>query len=117
MPHDELISKLEQFGFVDNSIACLTNYLSNRSQVVSLGGNLSVPLAVENGVPQGSILGRCCLHCILMIYHHALISPMLPCMRMIQLYFSSSAQLLEVELKLNMELTSPSQWLWETNLS
>ena len=38
VPHEELISKLEQFGFVDNSIAWFTNYLSIRSQVVSLGG-------------------------------------------------------------------------------
>ena len=57
VPHKELISKLECFGFVDNSIAWVTNYLSNRSQVVSLGTNLSSPLAVENGVPEGSILG------------------------------------------------------------
>ena len=57
VPHKELISKLESFGFVDNSIAWFTNYLSNRSQVVSLGTNLSSPLAVLNGVPQGSILG------------------------------------------------------------
>ena len=57
MPHKELISKLESFGFVDNSIACFTNYLSYRPQVASLGTNLSSPLAVENGVPQGSILG------------------------------------------------------------
>ena len=39
VPHKELISKLERFGFVDNSIAWFTNYLSNRSQVVSLGNN------------------------------------------------------------------------------
>lgn len=57
MPHKELISKLESFGFVDNSIAWFTKYLPNRSQVISLGTNLSSPLAVENGVPQGSILG------------------------------------------------------------
>ena len=57
VPHKELISNLECFGFVDNSIAWVTNYLSNTSQVVSLGTNLSSPLAVEYGVPQGSILG------------------------------------------------------------
>ena len=51
VPHKELISKLERFGFVENSIAWFTNYLSNRSQVASLGTNFSSPLAVENGVP------------------------------------------------------------------
>ena len=57
VPHKELISELERFGFMDNSIAWFTNYLSNRSQVESLETNLPSPLAVENGVPQGSILG------------------------------------------------------------
>ena len=57
VPHKELISELERFGFMDNSIAWFTNYLSNRPQVESLETNLPSPLAVENGVPQGSILG------------------------------------------------------------
>ncbi|KAK2563832.1 hypothetical protein P5673_012836 [Acropora cervicornis] len=48
--------KPTSFGFVDNSVSWFTNYLSNRPQVVSLGTNSSSPLAVENGVPQGSIL-------------------------------------------------------------
>ena len=57
VPHKELISELESFGFTENSIVWFNNYLSNRSQVVSLGNDLSDFLTVENGVPQGSILG------------------------------------------------------------
>ena len=72
---------------------------------------MSRPLAVESGVPQGSILGpllftlyinelRSCINFsnVIMYSDDTVI-------------FFSSAQLMEVELKLNMELTSLSEWL------
>ena len=57
VPHKELWSKLKRFGFEENSINWFTSYLSDSFQAVSLDNELSSPLAVLSGVPQGSILG------------------------------------------------------------
>ena len=57
MPHKELLPKLKRFGFGENAINWFTRYLSDRFQAVSLDNELSSPLAVLSGVPQGSILG------------------------------------------------------------
>ena len=40
-----------------NSINWFTSYLSDRFHAVSLDNELSNPLAVLSGVPQGSVLG------------------------------------------------------------
>ena len=58
--HDILIKKLKLYGFDDNSIKWMGNYLSGRTQAVYIDGFLSSFLPVEVGVPQGSILGPLC---------------------------------------------------------
>ena len=55
--HSILIEKLKIYGFQENVIDWITSYLSNRTQQVYIEGNLSPPLQLEAGVPQGSILG------------------------------------------------------------
>ena len=55
--HHELLHKLWNFGITGNVWYWLKNYLTNRYQCVSINGQVSSPLPVLSGVPQGSILG------------------------------------------------------------
>jgi hypothetical protein len=55
--HELLLKKLELFGLTEGALAWFRSYLSDRSQVVCVDGCNSPPLAVDCGVPQGSILG------------------------------------------------------------
>ena len=57
VPHYLLLHKLQTFGFNSTPLNWLNNYLHNRSQSVIIEGNVSPPLPVKSGVPQGSILG------------------------------------------------------------
>ena len=52
-----LLKKVRLYGFRENAIKWLNSYLSDRQQQVYIDGSLSEPLAVNLGVPQGSILG------------------------------------------------------------
>ena len=55
--HAIMTQKLENFGVKGITNAWFKSYLADRSQVVCLEGEMSDPLPVEIGVPQGSILG------------------------------------------------------------
>ena len=55
--HETLIKKLRHYGFKDKSNDWFKNYLSDRKQIACINGNLSEPLVMKTGVPQGSILG------------------------------------------------------------
>ena len=55
--HDLLIAKLNAYGFDQNSLHLLNDYLTNRYQRIRIGSNYSPWREIFNGVPQGSILG------------------------------------------------------------
>ena len=57
LPHDLLIAKLHAYGFNDNALKLLYNYLQGRVQRVKLNSNYSEWRDVIKGVPQGSVLG------------------------------------------------------------
>ena len=55
--HDLLIAKLRAYGFDNNSLYLIHNYLTNRFQRVRINSNYSSWSEILTGVPQGSILG------------------------------------------------------------
>lgn len=55
--HNILFLKLESLGICGPALLLIQNYLSNRNQFVKFGHAMSNPTVVNQGVPQGSILG------------------------------------------------------------
>ena len=55
--HELLKSKLHHYGIQNNELLWFSDYLSNRSQVVSYGEKVSDINYLDIGVPQGSVLG------------------------------------------------------------
>ena len=55
--HRLIITKLKAAGFRDDSLEWILSYLSNRRQIVKTGLGESSWQSVQNGVPQGSVLG------------------------------------------------------------
>ena len=55
--HTALLTELSSYVIQGNLHSWLANFLSCRCQHVALKGILSFPLPVQDGVPQGSVLG------------------------------------------------------------
>ena len=57
LPHDLLIAKLDAYGFSLNALHLIYDYLINRQQRCKVGSEYSTWQEVQDGVPQGSVLG------------------------------------------------------------
>ena len=55
--HKLLIAKLKAYGFANNSLELISDYLSDRKQRTKIGERFSTCQDIIYGVPQGSILG------------------------------------------------------------
>ena len=55
--HDLLLFKLEKYGITGDALSWFSNYLSVRTQTVSINGATSQSKPMSTGVPQGSVLG------------------------------------------------------------
>lgn len=57
VPHARLLVKLKGYGINGKVLSWIENFLSDRSQFVTVGAESSVDVPVTSGVPQGSVLG------------------------------------------------------------
>ena len=57
VPHRRLIAKLRSYGIAGAALNWIKAFLTNRTQVVRVNGEVSEPAVVESGIPQGSVLG------------------------------------------------------------
>lgn len=55
--HKIILYKLESYGITGPPLQFISSYLSNCTQVVQIDGKISFPKNINQGVPQGSILG------------------------------------------------------------
>ena len=56
--HGLLLDRLKEwFGIRGDALRWIASYLSNRCQLISIQGKLSIPMSLIYGVPQGSVLG------------------------------------------------------------
>ena len=83
-----LLQKMRsQFGITDKELEWFSSYLTNREQICTVNGNISLPKKITYGVPQGSILGVFYFCCTLMIWKTVLIKQRFAYMQMILKYF------------------------------
>ena len=57
LPHDLLIAKLNAYGFSNNALEFINDYLTGRNQRTKINESFSSWRDIIYGVPQGSILG------------------------------------------------------------
>ena len=57
VPHERLLAKLKHAGVRNSLHNWVKNFLTKRTQKVTLDGVSSPPVSVTSGVPQGTVLG------------------------------------------------------------
>ena len=57
LPHNLFIAKLDAYGFKNDALYLIFNYLNNRKQTVKINSSFSSFQKIISGVPQGSLVG------------------------------------------------------------
>ena len=60
--HPALLAKISSYGIENRLYSWISDFLHSCSQHVAINGTLSSPLPVEDGVPQGSVMGPLLFH-------------------------------------------------------
>ena len=98
VPHAHLVDKLTSLNLCPHLLQWIHSYLSGRSQVVAVGGELSSVKNVASGVPQGSVLGPL----LFIIYIDDVVTQISP---------SSSISLYADDIALYRSISSPSDYV------
>ena len=98
VPHTHLIDKLSSLNLCPHLLQWIRSYLSNRCQVVAVGGELSTVKKVVSGVPQGSVLGPL----LFTIYIDDVVTRISP---------SSSISLYADDIALYRSISSPADYI------
>ena len=98
VPHTHLIDQLSCLNLCPHILQWIHSYLSDRSQVVAIGGELSSVKKVVSGVPQGSVLGPL----LFTIYINDVVNQISP---------SSSISLYADDIALYRSIRSPADYV------
>ena len=114
--HSILLEKLEHYGFRDLAHLWFTNYLKNRTQVVTVNGEDSHQEIITMGVPQGSVLGPI----LFLLYINCLPNSV----QFLSLLFAddttfqmSSPNIIDLFKQTNTELGKASEWFLSNQLT
>ena len=55
--HPKLLLKINHYGIQGTTLQWISTWLTKRSQQVLVDGEMSQPIPVSSGVPQGTVLG------------------------------------------------------------
>ena len=116
--HDVILDKLEKSDMSTSVVNWFKSYLYERSQSVTVGGNISKSLPLNTGIPQGSILGP-----LLFIIYTSDLPSCLPLECKLFMYADdstitcSSSNINEIENNLNAALGRIYDWCVRNKLT